>query len=103
MGKRIIESRLHGNLTVREENAAAALEVMSRFAINPKWLVYLPPTMAPSETSREAGLLEHPQQAFEYYRGSGVGRAVLQEKHMGSRAVLVVCRDEAVARRRFGI
>ena len=31
-GKRIIGTRLHGNVTIREENAAAALEVMSRFA-----------------------------------------------------------------------
>ena len=37
-----------------------ALEVMSRFAANPKWLIYLPPTMSPSETSKEPGLLEHP-------------------------------------------
>ena len=34
-----------------EENAAAALEVMSRFALAPQWLAYLPPTMSPSETS----------------------------------------------------
>jgi protein phosphatase len=102
-GKRVITTRLHHNVSVREENAAAALEVMSRFAINPKWLVYLPPTMSPSETSQEPGLLEHPREAFEYFRTNGVARVVLQEKHMGSRAVLVVCRDEAVARRRFGI
>jgi len=102
-GKRVIPTRLHHSVTIREENAAAALEVMSRFAINPKWLVYLPPTMSPSETSRQPDLLEHPSEAFEYYRGNGVGRVVLQEKHMGSRAVIVVCRDEAVARRRFGI
>ena len=36
---------------VREENAAAALEVMGRFAVDPRWLLYLPPTMAPSPTS----------------------------------------------------
>ena len=29
------------SVTIREENAAAALEVMSRFAANPKWLIYL--------------------------------------------------------------
>lgn len=102
-GKRVITTRLHYTVTIREENAAAALEVMSRFAINPKWLVYLPPTMSPSETSREAGLLEHPREAFEYYRGGGIGRVILQEKHMGSRALLVVCRDETVVRERFGI
>ena len=102
-GKRVISTRLRHTVTIREENATAALEVMSRFAINPKWLIYLPPTISPSETSREPGLLEHPHEAFEYYRSSGVGRVVLQEKHMGSRAVIVVCRDESVARRRFGI
>lgn len=103
IGKRIIATRLHGNVTVREENAAAALEVMSRFAANPKWLIYLPPTMSPSETSREPGYLEHPAEAFGYYRHEGVPRVVCEEKHMGSRAVVIVCRDEDAARRRFGV
>ena len=30
-------------------------------------------------------------------------RVVCEEKHMGSRAVVVVCRDEAAARERFGV
>lgn len=102
-GKRIIETRLRSNVTVREENAAAALEVMSRFACNPRWLVYLPPTMSPSETATEGGLLEHPSGTFGYFRAQGVARVVCQEKHMGSRAVVVVCRDEDAARRRFGV
>ncbi|WP_165250639.1 polynucleotide kinase-phosphatase [Paludisphaera soli] len=103
IGKRIIPTRLRGNVTIREENAAAALEVMSRFAVDPRWLIYLPPTMSPTETSREAGLLEHPAEAFAYYRTQGAPRVVCQEKHMGSRAVVVACRDEAVARERFGV
>jgi protein phosphatase len=103
LGKRIISTRLQGNVTVREENAAAALEVMSRFAVSPKWLIYLPPTMAPSETTARPGLLEHPAEAFGYYRREGVPYVICQEKHMGSRAVIVVCRDEDVARRRFGV
>jgi len=102
-GKRIIPTRLRHNVTVREENATAALEVMSRFAANPKWLIYLPPTMAPSDTSQEEGLLEHPAQAFDFYRKNGVEKVVCEEKHMGSRAVVIVCRDEAVAVRRFGV
>ena len=52
-GKRLITTRLHRSVTIREENAAAALEVMSRFAANPKWLIYLPPTMSPSETTQD--------------------------------------------------
>ena len=102
-GKRIVHTRLHRTVTVREENATAALEVMSRFAVNPKWLIYLPPTMSPSETTTREGLLEHPAEAFAYYRAQGVPEVMCQEKHMGSRAVVVVCRDADVARRRFGI
>lgn len=103
LGKRIIITRLRTSVTIREENAAAALEVMSRFAANPKWLIYLPPTMAPCATSREPGLLEHPAEAFAEYRDEGVTRVVCEEKHMGSRAVVIACRDEAAARRRFGV
>jgi protein phosphatase len=103
LGKRVISTRLHGNVTVREENATAALEVMSRFAANPKWLIYLPPTMSPSETSGAPGLLEHPAEAFTYFRNQGCAEVVCEEKHMGSRAVVVVCQDERAARQRFGI
>jgi len=102
-GKRLVGTRLHRNITIREENAAAALEVMSRFAANPKWLIYLPPTMSPSETSKRDGLLEHPAEAFSYYRANGVSHVVVEQKHMGSRAIIIVCRSEAAARQRFGI
>ena len=102
-GKRIVSTRLHGNVTIREENATAALEVMSRFAANPKWLIYLPPTMSPCETSQAPGLLEHPAQAFAYFRHAGAPRVVCGEKHMGSRAVVIVCRDEDASRKNFGV
>jgi protein phosphatase len=102
-GKRIISTRLHRTVTIREENSIAALEVMSRFAANPKWLIYLPPTMSPSETTAERDLLEHPAEAFSYFRHQGIPTVVCEEKHMGSRAVVVVCRDEDAARQRFGI
>jgi len=102
-GRRIVSTRLHHNITIREENGIAALEVMSRFAANPRWLIYLPPTMSPCETSKETGLLEHPAEAFAYYRNEGVQTVVCEEKHMGSRAVVIVCRDEDAARTCFGI
>ena len=56
LGKRAISTRLHGNLTIREENAITALEAMSRFAVHPKWLIYLPPTMSPTETANKSKL-----------------------------------------------
>jgi protein phosphatase len=101
-GKRFIETGLRGTIVIREEQTIAALEVMSRFAIDPRWLIYLPPTLSPSETSQQPGLLEHPAEAFDYYRTQQVEQVVCQEKHMGSRAVVIVCKDEEVARRRFG-
>lgn len=109
-GRRIVETATVGRVSVREENAAAALEVMSRFAIDPRLLPYLPPTMAPTATSQadarggaaDGGYLEHPAEAFAQYAADGVERVVCEEKHMGSRAVALVCRDEAVARERFG-
>ncbi|MBC9730020.1 polynucleotide kinase-phosphatase [Streptomyces sp. TRM68367] len=101
-GRRVVETRHAGRITVREENAAAALEVMSRFATDPRLLPYLPPTMAPTATSHVEGYLEHPTEAFAQYAESGVARVVCEEKHMGSRAVALVCRDADVARKRFG-
>jgi protein phosphatase len=102
-GKRIITTRLRHNVTIREENGTAALEVISRFAANPKWLIYLPPTMSPSETSNRDGYLEHPEEAFAYFRSQGISHVMCEQKHMGSRAVVIVCQDEEAARRRFGV
>ncbi|WP_338871054.1 polynucleotide kinase-phosphatase [Spirosoma sp. SC4-14] len=102
-GKRIVQTRLRNNITIREENSIAALEVMSRFAINPKWLIYLPPTMSPCATSDIPEYLEHPAQALNYYKKAGIKTVVCEEKHMGSRAVLIVCKNEDAAINRFGI
>jgi protein phosphatase len=103
IGKRIIQTRLQRSVTIREENATAALEVMSRWAANPKWLIYLPPTMSPCGTCQRDGLLEHPEEAFSYFLDEGVHKVVCEQKHMGSRAVVVVCRDADAARKRFGV
>ncbi|WP_329326244.1 polynucleotide kinase-phosphatase [Streptomyces luteogriseus] len=102
-GRRVVETRHQGRVSIREENAAAALEVMSRFAVDPRLLPYLPPTMAPTATSHVEGYLEHPAEAFAQYEDDGVARVVCEEKHMGSRAVALVCRDAEAARKRFGV
>ncbi|MGI5486870.1 polynucleotide kinase-phosphatase [Microtetraspora malaysiensis] len=102
-GTRYVDTRFGGRVKVREENAAAALEIMSRFAVDPRWLVYLPPTMAPPETSTRDGFLEHPAEAFEEFAAAGVTRVVCEEKHMGSRAIAVLARTPEVAAKRFGI
>ncbi|MEY3053204.1 MAG: hypothetical protein RLY31_2989 [Bacteroidota bacterium] len=102
-GKKIMETRYHGKVIIREENAMAALEVMSRFALAPQWLIYLPPTMSPPETSALPNYLEHPQEVFEYYLRKGVTQVICEEKHMGSRAIAIVCKSPEVAQKRFGL
>ncbi len=103
LGTRWLQSTHAGKVKVPEENAAAAFEVMSRFAVDPRWLVYLPPTMSPAPTSPLEGYLEHPSEAFAAYAAAGVTTVVCEEKHMGSRAIAVVCRDAEVAAARFGV
>lgn len=102
-GSRIVDTRYLHNMTIREENAIAALEVMSRFAVDPRWLIYLPPTMSPCATSPEEGWLERPEEAFAYYRSVGQFNLICEEKHMGSRANIVIVKDQETARTRFGI
>lgn len=102
-GRRWIDTELKGRIVVAEENASAALEAMSRFALAPQWLAYLPPTMSPSETSGREGWLERPEEAFAHFRERGVTEVVCEEKHMGSRAIIALCRTAAAARARFGV
>lgn len=98
-----ITTSLMPSIDVAENNAAAALEIMSRYAADPHWLIYLPPTMSPCETSELDGYLEHPQQAFDYFKNNGVRHVVCEKKHMGSRAVIVLCRTPDTAKSRFGV
>ena len=103
LGRQAIETRDLGIVVVPEANAAAALEVVSRHAVDPRWLIHLPPTMSPAETSAMDGWLERPEEAFAYYATKGVTSVVVEEKHMGSRALVVLARTHDVAERRFGI
>ena len=103
IGKLHVSTRLMGGIRVARENTAAALEVMARFAVDPRWLIYLPPTMAPCAAAEEGDCLEHPKAGLDHFRKREIERVVCEEKHMGSRAVVVVSRSREAARRRFGI
>ncbi|MCC5978460.1 MAG: polynucleotide kinase-phosphatase [Salinarimonas sp.] len=101
--KQRIQTRLGASVTIPEENALAALEILSRFGIDPRWLIHLPPTMAAPPTAHDGSYLEHPDQALAYYARQGGGPVIVEEKHMGSRALIVVARDAGAAARRFGV
>lgn len=93
LGPRIIETQNLGRVSLRADNAAGALEVMSRFAVDPTELCYLPPTMSPCDVSALDDYLEHPIEAFSHFASTGVETVVCEEKHMGSRAVLLTRAD----------
>ena len=102
----ITNTKLLSCISVNLENSYAALETMSRFTVDPNWLIYLPPTMSPCEAHSGEGedyFLEHPLEAFEYYKKQGHTMVICEEKHMGSRAVIIVCRDEKTAYERFHV
>lgn len=98
-----IETRFESTIQIPEENSLAALEVMSRFAIDPRWLIYLPPTMAACPTAPDGPFLERPEQAIQHFVDRGVTDLVAEEKHMGSRGLLVVTKSASAAQERFGV
>ncbi len=99
----VVHTRYNRAVGIRPQNAVAALETLSRYTVDPRWLIHLPPTMSPSETSGREGLLEHPDEAFAYYRKHGQTQVVCQQKHMGSRAMVVVGTSPQAIAERFGV
>ncbi len=93
LGRRHVETTRMGRIAIPQASAAGALEVMSRFALHPREVPYLPPTMSPVATSTREGFLEHPDEAFTQYRAWAVGQVICEEKHMGSRAVVSLRAD----------
>ncbi len=101
---RRVETELCGAIEIYRDNARAAFETVNRFGVDPRWLIYVPPTMSPCETAAEGSdYLEYPGDAFDHFARHGIKKVVCERKHMGSRAVVVVCKDQSVARNRFGI
>ena len=49
--------------------------------------------MSPCATATAEGYLEHPAEAFAYFAEHGVERVVCEQKHMGSRALVIVGRS----------
>ena len=60
-------------------------------------------SMSPCATSELPNFLEYPTQALNYYKKRGIERVVCEEKHMGSRAILIICKDEKAAIEQFGV
>ena len=102
VGARHVETEYLGRIKIGADSAAGALEVMSRFALHPRMLPYLPPTMSPVATSKRSGYLEHPDEAFAQFADWGIGEVICEEKHMGSRVVVMLHPERGAVYTRTG-
>ena len=102
-GSRVIETAYLPRVGVRDAHAAAALEVMSRFAIDPRWLLYLPPTMSPVATASARRPARAPGPGLRRLpRGRRGIRAVRGEAHGLARGAAGVPLARRRTQRRFG-
>ena len=98
-----VETSLVGTVNVSRETVIPSIDLVSHHTVPLEELVYIPPTMSPTPNpSAREGYLEHPDEALAYYRDLGITRLVAEKKHMGSRAVLFLFKDEAAAKRAIG-
>lgn len=92
-----------GELKIPSKMVKAAIDDVSHFTLPLEELIYIPPTMSPTpKASSLPNYLEHPQQAFEYYRSQQVNKMVAQKKHMGSRGVLLLFQNNMLAKKYIG-
>ncbi|WP_028776440.1 polynucleotide kinase-phosphatase [Shimazuella kribbensis] len=98
-----VQVEQYGEIKVPGKMVKTALDDLSHFTIPLEELTYIPPTMSPTpQVSKLSTYLEHPAEAFAYYRSNEVNKMVVEKKHMGSRAVLLVFRDEESAEKYIG-
>jgi polynucleotide kinase-phosphatase len=93
----------YGEIKISGKMVKTALDDLSHFTVPLEELVYIPPTMSPTpKVSELSTYLEHPAEAFAYYRSNDVNKMIVEKKHMGSRAVLLVFQDEESAEKHIG-
>lgn len=86
-------------ISVAQENVLAAMDTFSHSTLPLEQVVYIPPTMSPTpQTSKLDDYLEHPIEAFNYYKKNGVTKMIAEKKHMGSRAVIFIAKNNEIAK-----
>jgi len=88
----------YGEIKIHAEYVKSAIENISHYTVPIEELLYIPPTMSPApEPSLLDNYFEHPKEAFKYYRNQGITTMVVEKKHMGSRGILLLFKDEETA------
>ena len=90
---------LHAN----SRNVKSVIELTSTKTAPVEEMIYIPPTMSPTpKTSSLPDYLEHPLDAMDYYKKHGVQQVICEKKHMGSRAVITLFKDQETGMEYFG-
>ncbi|WP_042355508.1 polynucleotide kinase-phosphatase [Bacillus rubiinfantis] len=93
----------YGQVDIPRDGILSALDDLSHFTLPLEEVVYLPPTMSPTPNpAKLKDYLEHPAEAFEYYQSHGVETMVVEKKHMGSRGIVLLFKDEETAETYIG-
>jgi polynucleotide kinase-phosphatase len=91
-----------GTFRAGAKNVQSVIESVSTRMAPFEEVFYVPPTMSPTpKTSSLDDFLEHPQEAFDYYKNQGITRLVCEKKHMGSRAYITLFKNKQVGERYF--
>lgn len=91
------------SIKLAPSQATFAAKAFSKMNIDPRWLMYLPSAISSLQGKDRADEMEHPEDAVTYFRDEQVGKVIVEEKHMGSRGIVVLCRTHKTAIERFGI
>lgn len=86
-----------GAVRIAGQQVKTALDHFSHATLPLEQLVYLPPTMSPPPVSELPDYLEHPEEAIAYYQKLGISDLIVEKKHMGSRAIILVFRSQEAA------
>ncbi|WP_107840840.1 polynucleotide kinase-phosphatase [Metasolibacillus meyeri] len=94
-----VETTNGGTVWIGDGYAKAAIDTVSHYTVPMEQLIYIPPTMSPTpQTSQLEEYLEHPAEAFAYYKKYGFTELIAEKKHMGSRAVLLLFKNKQIAK-----
>nr|WP_263326332.1 polynucleotide kinase-phosphatase [Neobacillus sp. Marseille-Q6967] len=93
----------YSDIRIYQDGVKSAIDELSHYTLPLEEIVYLPPTMSPTpKPSSLDGFLEHPLEAFQYYQANGVETMIVEKKHMGSRGIILLFRDEETANQYIG-
>jgi len=91
-----------GTFRAGAKNVQNVIELASTRMAPLEEVFYVPPTMSPTpKTSSLDDFLEHPTEAFDYYKNQGITHVVCQKKHMGSRAYITLFKNKEVGKRYY--